>query len=154
MYCHDDDTKAQTETKTKPKPKQTKNTNKQSTKTTTKQDKKPTTPAKRNLTDTRSCVKWLINARGDNFVSSQLVWQNSKQTKNNKTARLYQRVSEATKYHAETRDPPPGSPSGNLPPCGNTLWLRVKRHAIHHLGTWFYVQKMCGRLLPEFLAHT
>ena len=35
---------------------------------------------------------------------------------------------------------------GNLPPCGNTLWVRVKRHAIHHLGTWFYVQKIRGRL--------
>ena len=41
---------------------------------------------------------------------------------------------------------------GNLPPCGNTLWVRVKRHAIHHLGTWFYVQKIRGRLLQEFIA--
>ena len=43
---------------------------------------------------------------------------------------------------------------GNLTPCGNTLWVRVKRHVIHHLDTWFYVQKMCGRLLQEFLVHT
>ena len=24
---------------------------------------------------------------------------------------------------------------GNLTPCGSTLWVRVKRHAIHHCGS-------------------
>ena len=40
---------------------------------------------------------------------------------------------------------------GNLTPCGSTLWVRVKRHAIHH-GCIVYAQKIRGRLLQEFIA--
>ena len=40
---------------------------------------------------------------------------------------------------------------GNLTPYGSTLWLRVKRHAIHH-GCIVYAQKIRGRLLQEFIA--
>ena len=69
---------------------------------------------KRDVTDSSSWVNGLINARGDNFVSSQLVWQSNKQTKNNQTTRPYQRVSEATKYHAETRDPPRQDPRDHM----------------------------------------
>ena len=31
------------------------------------------------------------------------------------------------------------------------LWVRVKRHAIHH-GCIVYIQKIRGRLLQEFIA--
>ena len=27
---------------------------------------------------------------------------------------------------------------GNLTPCGSTLWVRVKRHAIHHCGSFMH----------------
>ena len=40
---------------------------------------------------------------------------------------------------------------GNLTPYGSTLWLRVKRHAIHH-SCIVYAQKIRGRLLQEFIA--
>ena len=40
---------------------------------------------------------------------------------------------------------------GNLTPYGTTLWVRVKRHAIHH-GCIVYAQKIRGRLLQEFIA--
>ena len=40
---------------------------------------------------------------------------------------------------------------GNLTPYGSTLWVRVKRHAIHH-GCIVYAQKIRGRLLQEFIA--
>ena len=30
---------------------------------------------------------------------------------------------------------------GNLPPCGSTLWVRVKRHVIHHRGVWFMYRR-------------
>ena len=39
----------------------------------------------------------------------------------------------------------------NLTPYGSTLWVRVKRHAIHH-GCIAYAQKIRGRLLQEFIA--
>ena len=39
---------------------------------------------------------------------------------------------------------------GNLTPYGNTLWVRVERHAIHHCIV--YAQKIRGRLLQEFIA--
>jgi hypothetical protein len=113
VYCHDDNTKAQNETKAKhqsnKKHPQTKH-KKQQTNKTRNQPHKP----KRDVTDSSSWVNGLINARGDNFVSSQLVWQSNKQTKNNQTTRPYQRVSEATKYHAETRDPPRQDPRDHM----------------------------------------
>ena len=40
---------------------------------------------------------------------------------------------------------------GNLTPCGSTLWVRVKRHVIHH-GCIVCAQKIRGRLLQEFIA--
>ena len=40
---------------------------------------------------------------------------------------------------------------GNLTPYGSTLWVRVKRHAIHH-GCIVCAQKIRGRLLQEFIA--
>ena len=39
---------------------------------------------------------------------------------------------------------------GNLTPYGSTLWVRVKRHAIHH-GCIVYAQKIRGRLLQEVM---
>ena len=40
---------------------------------------------------------------------------------------------------------------GNLTPCGSTLWVRVKRHVIHH-DCIVDAQKIRGRLLQEFIA--
>ena len=39
---------------------------------------------------------------------------------------------------------------GNLTPCVSTLWVRVKRHAIHH-WLYSYAQRICGRLLQEVM---
>ena len=39
---------------------------------------------------------------------------------------------------------------GNLTPGETTLWVRVKRHAIHH-GCIVYAQKIRGRLLQEVM---
>ena len=94
----------------------TNKTQKQQPNKTRNQPHKP----KSDVTDSSSWVNGLINARGDNFVSSQLVLQSNKQTKNNQTTRPYQRVSEATKYHAETRDPPARIPE--------ITWHRPSRH--------------------------
>jgi hypothetical protein len=70
VYCHDDNTKAQNETKAKhqsnKKHPQTKHKKQQPNKTRN-QPHKP----KRDVTDSSSWVNGLINARGDNFVSSQ-----------------------------------------------------------------------------------
>ena len=38
---------------------------------------------------------------------------------------------------------------GNLTPCGSTLWVRVKRHAIHHRGS-----SMHRRLVENILLVT
>ena len=40
---------------------------------------------------------------------------------------------------------------GNLTPYGNALWIRVKRHAIHH-GCIVCAQRTRGRLLQEFMT--
>ena len=42
-----------------------------------------------------------------------MVWQNNKR-QNNQPTRPYQRVSEATKYDAETRDPPSQDPRDHM----------------------------------------
>ena len=40
---------------------------------------------------------------------------------------------------------------GNLTPCVSTLWVRVKRHVIHHWCVIVYAQRICGRLLQEVM---
>ena len=44
----------------------------------------------------------------------RVVWQSNKSKQGIQTIRPYQRVSEATKYHAETRDPPRQDPRDHM----------------------------------------
>ena len=37
-------------------------------------------------------------------------------------------------------------------PCGSTLWVRVKRHVIHHGCIVVCTEDTCGRLLQEFMT--
>ena len=56
---------------------------------------------------------------------------------------VYLEVSEWMRCHVERG-------YGNLTPCVSTLWVRVKRHAIHH-WLYSYAQRICGRLLLEVM---
>ena len=94
---------------------------KQSTKN--KQNTKTQKHKTQNTTHTNKPAKWqvpvhgwkrLIGARGDNLVSSQFGMAKQQKKQNTQTTRPYQRVSEATKYHAETGDPPRQDPRDHM----------------------------------------
>ena len=103
---------------TNKKPKQ-KTNKKQAPKTSKTQ--KHTTHQNKNTTQTKQkrCDRYqfmherLIGARGDSIVSSHWYGKTNKR-QNIKTTRTYPRVSEATKYHAETRDPPRQDPRDHM----------------------------------------
>ena len=57
---------------------------------------------------------------------------------------MYLEVSEWMRCHVERG-------YGNLTPCVITLWVRVKRHAIHQ-WLYSYAQRIRGRLLQEFMT--
>jgi len=87
--------------------KQTKRKNTQHTKT------KPQHKQNKRCDSYQFMGERLIDARGDSIVSSHWYGKTNKR-QNIKPIRPYPRVSEATKYHAETRDPPRQDPRDHM----------------------------------------